>query len=80
MAGGLVDVPRRRKRLAFSRGPVSFLRKEERRFLCCLEADSEETLDSPVEVETDERRRLERGRKSPENNGGKGSEESHAAS
>jgi len=79
MAGELTDAPRRRKRFAFSRGPASFLRKEERRFLC-LEADSEETLDSPVEVETDERRRLERGRKSPENNGGKGSEESQAAS
>lgn len=68
-------VPRRRKRLALPRGMVSFCKTESRRRWEGFGAScSSETVESPVEVEMDERR-YERGRKRPENKGGKGSAE-----
>ena len=67
-------VPRRRRRLALPRGIASFCKTElRRRWEGGFGAScSSETADSPVEVETDERR-CERGRKRPENKGGNGS-------
>lgn len=53
---GLTAVPRRRNRLAFSRGPASLRRKEERRRLLVEAKCSDATEESAVEVETEERR------------------------